>query len=119
MAKNLCTKVGEVAQDNLIAKLFPPAMTVGVRLPGKMGVMKRGTVLIYNGEGAEGIGAANTGKANAILAEDADTGENGCVSVAYISGHFNINALITDGYTLTNEDKASLRNGGILLSEMQ
>ncbi len=37
MNKTLCNKVGEVGQDNLIAKLFPPAETFGITVAGGEG----------------------------------------------------------------------------------
>ena len=120
MAKNLCRKVGEIGQDNLIAKLFPPAETFGVTIPAGAGVLARGTVLALNGEAYAVLSAATTGKANCILADDVDATEADAVGVAYRTGHFNTNALIVaDGYTMTVADKEELRKGGILLSEMQ
>lgn len=120
MAKNLVNKVGECTQDNLIAKLFPPAETFGVKIPAKAGVLKRGTVLALVDGAYAVLATANTGKANCILADDVDATDAEAVGVAYRTGHFNINALIVgSGYTLTAADKEELRKGGILLSEMQ
>lgn len=117
---NLVNKVGEVGQDNLVAKLFPPAETFGVKIPAGAGVLKRGTVLALNNGAYAVLAAANTGKANCILADDVDATAAEAVGVAYRTGHFNIKALIVgDGYTMTLADKEALRAGGILLSEMQ
>lgn len=121
MGKNLVNKVGEIGQDNLIAKLFPPAETFGVTIPAGAGVLARGTVLALVDGAYAVLAAANTGKANCILADEVDaSGTSPVVGVAYRTGHFNINALIVaDGYTMTAADKEELRKGGILLSSMQ
>lgn len=120
MSKNLVKKVGEIGQDNLIAKLFPPAETFGVTIPSGAGVLARGTVLALVDGAYAVLAAGNTGKANCILADDVDATSGAAVGVAYRTGHFNIKALIVaDGYTLTAADKEELRKGGILLSEMQ
>lgn len=120
MAKNLCNKVGEIGQDNLIAKLFPPATTFGVTVPAGAGVLARGTVLALVDGAYAVLGADNTGKANCVLADEVDaSGDVDAVGVAYRTGHFNRKALIVaDGYELTADDKEELRKGGILLSDM-
>ena len=133
MSKNLCNKVEETGQDNLIAMLFPPAETFGVKISAGVGVLKRGTVLalsedgIYDicgkstvtGEGEDMTPEVSTVRANCILADDVDASEAEAVGVAYRTGHFNRKALIVaDGYTLTIADEEELRKGGILLSDM-
>ena len=120
MNKELVSKVGSVGQDNLIAKLFPPATTFGVTIPAGTGIVKRGTVLALNGNDYAVLAAATTDKANCVLADDVDaSGEAPVVGVAYRTGHFNRKALIVaDGYTLTTADEEELRKGGILLTDM-
>lgn len=120
MNKELVSKVGSVGQDNLIAKLFPPATTFGVTIPAGTGIVKRGTVLALNGNDYAVLAAATTGKANCVLADDVDaSGDAPAVGVAYRTGHFNRKALIVaDGYTLTTADEEELRKGGILLTDM-
>lgn len=120
MNKNLCNKVGEVGQDNLTAKLFPPAETFGVTIPAGTGIVKRGTVLALDGEKYAVLAEATTGKANCVLADDVDaSGEEDVVGVAYRTGHFNRKALIVaEGYTMTVADEEELRKCGILLSDM-
>ena len=119
MNKNLCNKVGEIGQDNLIAKLFPPAEPFGVTIPAGAGVLKRGTVLaLVDGEYAV-LSASNAGKANCVLADPVDATKEAVVGVAYRTGHFNRKALIVaNGYTMTIEDEEELRKCGILLSDM-
>lgn len=119
MSKNLCNKVGEIGQDNLFAKLHPAALTFGVKIPAGAGALERGTVLaLVDGEYAV-LSAANTGKANCVLADPVDATSEEAVGVAYRAGHFNRKALIVaEGYTMTIEDEEELRKCGILLSDM-
>ena len=119
MSKNLCNKVGEIGQDNLIAKLFPTAKTFGVKIPAGAGVLKRGTVLALVDDAYAILSADNTGKANCVLADDVDATAEEAVGVAYRTGHLNRKALIVaEGYTMTMTDEEELRKGGILLSDM-
>ena len=135
MNKDLVYKVGSCGQDNLIAKLFPPAMTFGVMLPAGAGLLKRGTVLgiaadstysvlgnskeVVVGEGEDAVTTSYMPEANCILADDVDATEEEAVGVAYRSGHFNRKALIVaKGYTMTIADEEALRKGGIYLTDM-
>ena len=72
MNKELCRKVGEVGQDNLIAKLFPPAETFGIKVAGGEGVLKRGTVMALSGTDYVVLDAEATGKANCVLSDPVD-----------------------------------------------
>ncbi len=118
--KNLCNKVGEIGQDNLIAKLFPPAETFGITVSGGEGELARGTVMALTDGAYVVLDAETTGKANCVLADPVDaSGDDSVVAVAYRTGHLNRKALIVaDGYTLTAADEEELRKGGILLSDM-
>lgn len=112
-----------VQPDNLIAGINPSAEVFHVTLKGGQGELKRGTLLALNNGKYEIIGTDTTGKANAVLADTVDTGaaseEAADVSgVAYRTGHFNGNVLVvSEGYTITAEDKEALRGVGILLSD--
>ena len=120
MNNELVRKVGSTGQDNLIAKLFPPAETFGVKVAANQGVLKRGTVLKLD-EGEETYSILDKdGEANCVLADDIDTGEGDSVTgVAYRLGHFNRRALIVaDGHELTVKNEEELRKGGILLTDM-
>lgn len=109
--------LGAVGYDNLIHGLTPPAEVFHVQLAAGQGVLKRGTLLATADGGMVKISSATTGKANAVLADDVDTGDT-VVAVAYRTGHFNANALIVaDGYEITAADKEALRTVGILLSD--
>ena len=120
MNKELCRKVGETGQDNLIAKLFPPAETFGVKIAAGQGVLARGAVLALSGTDYVVLDSETTGKANCVLYDPVDArGENPVAAVAYRTGHFNRKALIVaEGYTMTAADEEELRKGGILLSDM-
>lgn len=120
MSKSLCNKVGEIGQDNLIAKLFPPAETYGITVTGGEGELARGTVMALVDGSYVVLDEDSTGKANCVLADPVDaSGEDGVTAVAYRTGHLNRKALIVaNGYTMTATDEEELRKCGILLSDM-
>lgn len=141
MREELLNKVGSVGQDNLFAKLFPPAEPFGVKIAAGQGALERGTVLALTDSGtyivagstfirtippaSEGGTATTetvTPLANCVLADPVDAGTSGTTpvtAVAYRVGHFNSKALIwAKNYTPTVNDKEELRKGGSLLSEM-
>lgn len=137
MNRRLDENLGGVSYDNLITDMCPPADVFSVRLAVGQGVLERGSLLALENDGTmELIDTTTTGKANAVLAELADTGvpveknqeedeetatqaEPETVhGIAYRTGHFNTNRLITaEGYTITAEDREALRVAGILLSD--
>lgn len=119
MSKNLVNKVGERGQDNLIARLYPRALTTAVKIAAGAGVLARGTVLSKNADGTCGIMAAG-GAAAYILADPVDaSGAEAVAAVAYRSGNFNPNAVIVgEGYTLSDEDKDTLRKYDIVFTNM-
>lgn len=111
--------LGTVGYDNLIASVTPCNEVFHVNLAANQGVLKRGTLLATADGGMVKISSTTTGKANAVLADDVDTGTGSAVvGLAYRTGHFNANSLIVaDGYTITAADKEALRVAGILLSD--
>jgi len=119
MSKNLCNKVGEVGQDNLIFAVLPPAHEFGVTIPAGAGVLKRGTVLACVDGAYAILSAENTGKAKCVLSVDVDATEEDAVGAAYRTGHLNRKALIVaEGYTMTAADEDELNKFGIFLSDM-
>ena len=121
MSKRLDENLGTVGFDNLINGAYPPPEPFTVKVKENQGVLKRGSLLATGeteGE-LEPISGTTTGKANAVLAEDVDTGtEEAVVAIAYRTGHFNANTLIVkDEYEITAADKEALRSVGILLSD--
>ena len=51
MNTNLVNKLGEIGQDNLIAKLSPAAETMGIKIASGSGELARGTLLGRNASG--------------------------------------------------------------------
>lgn len=133
MAENLVNKVGECGQDNLIAGLFPRALTMGVKVAAGEGLLKRGTLLTAKSDGTyvicgkkvttgEGESATTTtyGNPSAVLTVDVDaSGSTAATAVAYRSGNFNPHAVIVaKDYTLTAADKDNLRKYDIVFTDM-
>ena len=133
MRENLVNKVGECGQDNLIAGLFPRALTMGVKVSAGEGLLKRGTILTAKEDGTyvicgkkettgEGDSATTTTYANpsAVLTVDVDaSGTTAVTAVAYRSGNFNPHAVIVaKDYTLTAADKDNLRKYDIVFTDM-
>ena len=133
MAENLVNKVGECGQDNLIAGLFPRALTMGVKVAAGEGLLKRGTLLTAKSDGTyvicgkkvttgEGESATTTtyGNPSAVLTVDVDaSGSTSATAVAYRSGNFNPHAVIVaKDYTLTAADKDNLRKYDIVFTDM-
>lgn len=119
MSKRLDENLGTVGFGNLINSLYPPAEPFTVKVKQGQGMLKHGSLLASGDSGMELISESTTGKANAVLAEDVDTGSTDAVTaIAYRTGHFNANALIVGAkYTITAADKEALRAAGILLSD--
>lgn len=133
MRENLVNKVGECGQDNLIARLFPRALTMGIKVAAGEGLLKRGTLLSAKEDGTyvicgkkvttgEGESAETTtyGSPSAVLTGDVDaSGTTAVTAVAYRSGNFNPDAVIVaDGYALTAADKDNLRKYDIVFTHM-
>ena len=119
MSKTLMNKVGECGQDNLIARLFPRSLTVGVKIVAGAGKLERGTVLSRKPDGTCEV--MDTGGTPAyILADPVDaSGGDAVAAVAYRSGNFNPNAVIVaSDYTLTAADKDTLRKYDIVFTNM-
>ena len=131
MSKRLDENLGSVGYDGLIVANEPVAdvLTVTIRKEATAAATyKRGTVLALSG-GTAGDGklvilgttAADneTLEANCILAEDVEVGTTAdAVAIAYRTGHFNANSLITAAsHTITAAEKEALRSAGILLSD--
>lgn len=131
MSKRLDENLGSVGYDNLLNGMYPPPEVFSVSIrkeASEAATYKRGTVLALSG-GTAGDGklvilgttAADneTLEANCILAEDVEVGTTAdAVAIAYRTGHFNANSLITAAsHTITAAEKEALRSAGILLSD--
>ena len=121
MAKRLDESLGTVTYDGLIVDTIPEADVVHISVAASLGVLARGTVVTGTAGAAMGkvTKALVATNATYILAEGVDTGTgDAVVALAYRTGHFATNKLITDGtYVLAAADKEILRNAGILLSD--
>jgi hypothetical protein len=121
--------IDTMSYDGLISGLDPkPFVAAGtIRKLGTAATYKRGTIL------AKSSGSAGDGKlvilgttaatnetltAYAILADDTEIGTSTDVSAAvYLAGCFDPDKLEVDtGYTVVEDDKDALRNGGIFLA---
>lgn len=124
--QNLSRKLGEVSYDNLFAGAIPAARPAGgvIRKGSAKATYKRGTVLAKSSIDAKlvilGTEAAEKEvlEPYGILCDDVEVGtteDEPCV--IYAEGNFNSNSLIvaTD-YTITEQDKDTLRKYGIVLS---
>lgn len=111
--------LGTVGFDNLVNGLTPGLEVFHVELAPGQGILERGTLLAAGDNGMVVLSDATTGKANAVLADNVDTGTGEAVmAVAYRTGHFNANCLIVgEGYVITDADKEALRLAGILVSD--
>lgn len=120
MSKRIDEIIETPKPDNLFAGI-QDAEVFTVEVSQAQGVLKRGTVLALSDGAYSVLGTDTTGYANAILADDVDTGSTGSSTVnatAYRTGHFNANVLIVeDEYEITAADKEALRVAGILLSD--
>lgn len=118
MAKNLNAEVGNYAPDNLINSNIPVADAVTVSLAASQGVLPRGTLVTgtAGGELTQVAAALVATNATYVLTDEVDA-TTVTTAMAYRTGHFNTEALVTNGYTLVAADKEILRNAGILVSD--
>ena len=119
MKENLVRKVGERGQDNLIAGLYPRALTTAVKVVAGAGELARGTVLSRKEDGTCEV-MKDGGNPAYILVEPVDaSGSEAVAAVVYYSGNFNPNAVIVgEGYALTAADKDTLRKYNIVFTNM-
>ena len=111
-------KVGEIAQDNLIAGVYPRAGVTGIKIAAGQGKLVRGTVLASSDDGCVVLNTATTGKAAYILTDDVDATEAAVGATGYCTGNFNTAALaVAEGYELTAADRDELRKYGIVLND--
>ena len=119
MARELVsTPVTPPISDELIFNLEPPVLAFGVNLPAGQGVLPRGTALSLEADGTHKKLGTGAGKANAILADEADTTDDAVYAAAYRQGHFNrtvVNA--ATGAALTAANTEDLRAVSVMLSD--
>ena len=106
-------KLGEFKPDNLIANTNIKVTTAAGPIVAGSGILQRGTVMSLS-EGKLSVmksGATPYG----ILTDDVDATKE-VVAEVYLTGAFCKGGLhVADGYTLTDADIQTLRNGGIFV----
>ena len=119
MSKSLFRNVSKCDQDNLIARVYPRALTTIVKIAAGTGALKRGTILSAKDDGTYEV-MKSGGTPAYILVTDVDASSAEPVAAAvYRSGNFNPKAVIVaDGYALTAADKDTLRKYGIVFTYM-
>lgn len=126
MAEQLNRKVGEMEYDKLIAGIYPEVVKASgiIATTGAEVTYSRGTVLAKSSDDAKlyilgSTASSGTLTPDCVLCDDATIGTDDGVEVVYVAGNFNIDALIvSDGYTLTEDDKDKLRERGIYISQI-
>lgn len=106
------TLIGTSTTDNLICKLWPPAVTFAAELTSEA-QFSRGQLLSFDGTGY--VAMASGGTPAAVVATDMD--ESGTIAEAYRSGHFYRSTVeeVSD-YELTTADEATARTYNIYFS---
>ena len=119
MSNSLFRNVSKCDQDNLIARVYPRALTTAVKIAAGAGALKRGTILSAKDDGTYEV-MKSGGTPAYILVTDVDaSGAEPVAAAVYRSGNFNPKAVIVaDGYALTAADKDTLRKYGIVFTYM-
>lgn len=120
----LSQKVAEMKPDDLIAGTQPPCRVGGAVVRKGAGKLKRGTLLAKSSTDAKLVilgSTAATGETlepYGVLCDDVEVGTDEDLSTTiYISGKFNANKItVKDGYTITENDKDTLRKYSIELT---
>ena len=120
MTESLTETIANIEYDNLIYSSDVDLITSGVVVASGQGELTRGTCLAVNSDNQMVILGTDGAEADCILCDDIDATDADVNTTAYVSGHFNEDALIVlDGYTITDSDKAVLRTKNILIGTSQ
>lgn len=117
---SLVDKVGTVDYNDIFASSTPTALVATVKVAKSQGVLKRGSLLVGTpGTALSLCSKTATGSEYAyVLADDdVDTTDADVTCFAYKTGNFVRQKLVTNGYTLTDEDYDKLRGIGILTAD--
>lgn len=124
--QKLSRKLGEVSYDNLFAGAVPQARPAGgiLRKADAETTYKRGTLLAKSSADAKLVILGSTAAKDetlepyGVLMDDITVGtEEDETCAIYAEGNFNSNSLIvSDGYTITEQDKDTLRKYNIIIS---
>ena len=109
---NLYEQVGTCDYNDIFAGTDPAPHVQAVELAASQGVLKRGSLLVGQPGGEFSImsKAVQSGETGFILAEDTDTGTgDAVVAPVFSSGFFRREAILTDGYTVTDAEWDKLR----------
>lgn len=111
--------VGEADYNDIFASATPTAHVATIELAASQGTLKRGTLVTGTAGGEmSAVSAALDTNPAYVLAEDVDTGTDEAVTViAYKTGNFRREALVTSSYTMTDADWENLRAQGILTTD--
>ncbi len=105
--------------DNLIAENNHALAAGTVTVASGEGQLERGSLLKRDPSTNKFVLASILpvgGVAETILAVDVDATSADAVADAYVSGDFKEDALkVSDGYTITEDDRVNLKNAGIYL----
>jgi len=121
--RQLVSRIGEIGQDNLIAKIYPTAEVTGVTIRALEAETElvRGTVMALSGtDGKLSVLGSATGASEDltpayILCKDVIVGTEDVGTVAYRAGCFNPDAVtVAEGYEMTDADRDALRKYGIV-----
>ena len=119
MSNSLFRNVSKCDQDNLIARVYPRALTTTVKIAAGAGVLKRGTVLAVNADGTCEVMKSGSTPVYILVTDVDASGTEPVAAAVYRSGNFNPKAVIVaDGYALTAADKDTLRKYGIVFTYM-
>ena len=110
-------KLGEMTPDNLIADIHVKQIVCSGTVAAAAGALKRGTVMALSGGKLAVMKSTLT--PYGILTDDVTVGDTDEVVEVYVTGKFNKAALIVaEGYTLSETDIQTLRNGGIFVENV-
>lgn len=132
MSNQLNEDIATVQYDNLFYSDDVKAITGGVTITKGQGTLKRGTILAKAASGkmvilgttiTTGSGEnqkTETPPADCVLCDDIVVADaEDAPAVAYLSGHFNIDALkVKANYSITDADKDELRTKNILVGKV-
>jgi len=115
MTTKLNKKVITCEPDDLIVGTLPHARVGSGIIAANAGTLKRGTVLAKNSAGKLDIlGKDTSAKPFGVLCDDVEIKEEEATAAVYIGGKFNSNRItVKEGYTMTEDDKDTLRAYGI------
>lgn len=104
-------EVGTYTPDHLIADHTHPIDTKAVEIATGSSTLKRGTLINAEGD----MCSANEDVPVGILCESVTQSESGTPAVMYISGSFNVDAIIVGNSTSVANFETKLRELGIYL----